>query len=69
VRQNQYTMPHSRAPSPPTHPPTPPCLPACRLLRANVAEAERIINPPLLAVASFSEATTQVGPLKEGTSM
>jgi hypothetical protein len=30
----------------------------CRLLRLNIAEAERIINPPLAGVASFSEALT-----------
>ncbi|KAJ9512707.1 hypothetical protein QJQ45_019004, partial [Haematococcus lacustris] len=30
-----------------------------RLLRTNVAEAERIINPPLLAVAAFSEGLSQ----------
>ncbi len=30
-----------------------------RLLRANVAEAERIVNPPLQAVMNFSEALTQ----------
>jgi hypothetical protein len=34
------------------------CRLTCRLLRGNVAEAERIINPPLAAVSAFSEALT-----------